>query len=147
MNMIVSAMLLAQVAGTLPKKSCFVEKQKVIEYIGDRACVEFAPARRISGLWVDRFEGSAFFEGLTDLKQLRGRRSTTWFSIDRQSVLPPNFKRTFRGNVYRVIFVGRMARDMDRKPTDGYGHFSMWPGLVLVDRALEWRLLGNDPRP
>lgn len=114
-----------------------------LQYVGDRACVDFTPARRISGIWIDQFEGSAFYEGAQDLAALGARKDRIWLSFDDGSIIPFGFKRVGSGNAYRLTFVGRNARDMKRKPIEGYGHFGMSAGLVLVDRLVEWVDLGR----
>jgi hypothetical protein len=144
---LLTALLFAQAAAAGSKEFCYVEERhnevRVIRYIGDRACIDFTPPRRVSGIWIDQFEGSSFFEGLTKASQLSGREHTTWLTIDDETVVPDGFKREYRGNIYHVTFIGRTAKDMNRKPLEGYGHFGMSPGLVLVDRLLEWKNLGR----
>lgn len=112
-------------------------------YIGDRACIDFAPARQITGIWIDEFEGSAFYEGAKNLDDVRKREDRVWLTIDKKSAVPAKFKRMGSMQAYRLTFVGRFARDMKRKPIEGYGHFGMSNGLVLVDRLLSWEDLGR----
>ncbi|MBI1682519.1 hypothetical protein [Caulobacter hibisci] len=133
-----------------PESHCFVREQTnghvFVRYLGDRACVDFAPARTISGVWIDQFEGSSFYEGATSLSDIAGRKHTTWLTLDAQTELPAGFVRKRpTARAYRLTFVGRNARDMDRLPLEGYGHFGVSPGLVLVDRLTVWEDLGPAP--
>jgi len=130
-----------------PDRDCFVRENtngvRVMRYIGDRACVDFGPVRTIEGIWVNAFEGSSFHEGAGTLDDVRGRPHTTWLTFDDDSVKPPGLRPTQHPpHAHRLTFVGRTAKDMQRKPLEGYGHFGMSPGLVLVDRVTEWRDLG-----
>lgn len=148
---LIASMLLQSATPPPDKERCFLEDRKsavvVLRYIGDRACVDFMPPRQITGVWIDQFEGSSFHENVGDLDGVRGRAHTTWLTIDKASVLPGDFKpaRKRPPHAYRLTFVGRTARDMNRKPLEGYGHFGMSPGLVLVDRLLSAEDLGPIP--
>ncbi|AHE56318.1 hypothetical protein [Sphingomonas sanxanigenens] len=129
-----------------PKEArCFVKEKQgaytIHTYIGARACEAFDPPREIAGVWVNQFEGSSFHEGATSLADLEGRPHRVWLSMDKDSVLPVDFKPQ-RSHVYRLRFVGRTATDMNRKPLEGYGHFGVSPGMVLVDRLVGWEDLG-----
>jgi len=130
-----------------PDPACFVHETiggvRAMRYIGDRACVDFGPVRTIEGIWVNAFEGSSFHEGARTLDDVRGRPHTTWLTFDDASVKPPGLKPLQHPpHAHRLTFVGRTAKDMHRKPLEGYGHFGMSPGVALVDRVTEWRDLG-----
>lgn len=148
---LITSMLLQSAAPLPDKERCFVEDRTsavvVMRYIGDRACVDFTPPRQITGVWIDQFEGSSFHEGVADLDGVRGRAHTTWLTIDDASVLPGDFKRVRRHppHAYRLTFIGQTARDMNRPPLEGYGHFGVSPGLVIVDRLLSAKDLGPIP--
>jgi len=142
--MITASLLLAAAA---PSR-CFVDKVinnvPISEYIGDRACVDLDPPRTFSGIWVLQFEGSTFVEGAKTMKDVQGRRHTTWLTVDRQSVMPFRTDGGYNPTYYRVTFTGRSAADMNAKPLEGYGHFNMYPGLVVVDRMTSLKQLPAD---
>lgn len=131
--------------GDVRKDRCWADAShngiKVRAYKGDRICVDLAPATEMEGVWVNDFEGSAFYEGARSIADVKGRESTVWFTIDQETVLPPGFTRHY-GLAYRVKMVGRKARDMNREPLGGYGHMGMSRGLVVVDRIVRVDLLG-----
>ena len=130
--------------------SCYrevlVNGEPMRQFTGYRHCVEFDPPRVISGIWIDRFEGMSFHEGIGDLALARGRKNPPWLEMDEQTIRPSDFRsRPFAGmagQAYVLTFVGRTAKDMNRKPMEGYGHFGMSPGLILVDRVINWQPLG-----
>lgn len=116
----------------------------VMRYLGDRTCVDFDPPRRISGVWLYKFEYSVFLEGATSRAELNQARNLPWLTIDKDTVLPTGFRPSYiEGRAYRVTFEGRAAKDMQRKPMEGYGHFGAFPGLFLVDRVVSWEDLGR----
>lgn len=110
-------------------------------YGGDRKCVSFHPPGEMTGIWVNEFEGSAFYAGAKTLADTRGKKGDVWLSMDGQTVLPANFRRHY-GRAYRITIVGRTALDMNRAPLEGYGHMGMSRGLVLVDRVIDSQDLG-----
>jgi hypothetical protein len=128
-----------------PSHRCWAEEShngiKVRVYKGDRICVDLAPATEMEGVWVNDFEGSAFYEGARSIADVRGRESTVWFTIHQETVLPRAFTKHY-GLAYRVKIVGRKARDMNREPLEGFGHMGMSRGLVVVDRIVRADLLG-----
>lgn len=113
-------------------------------YIGDRACVDFEPPREITGVWIFQFEGSAFVEGANTLEEAIKARPSIWLTIDRETKYPAGFQANpMEAHAFRVRFMGRFAKEMSRKPIEGYGHFGMYPGLVLMDRLIVWEDLGR----
>ncbi|MEG3165431.1 hypothetical protein U1701_12585 [Sphingomonas sp. PB2P19] len=119
---------------------------KVIVGLGDRFCVDLQPPRTYEGIWVDYFEGQAFVEGATTLSAVDPRHAYPWFNTENplKSFERPGF--TGRGYVYghgyKVRFVGRQARDMNRPTLAGYGHLGMSPGLIVLDELLSIEDLG-----
>jgi hypothetical protein len=118
---------------------------KMMTYKGDRACVALAPSSQFEGLWVDAFEGSAFYVDALSVDELGKRKDAVWLTIDGKSRVPAWFKPVMNRHVYRLRFLGRAARDMNRPPLEGYGHLGMSPGLILVDDMLQMRDLGPLP--
>jgi len=110
-------------------------------YKGDRNCVDLAPATEMDGVWVNELEGSAFYEGARCIADVSARKSTVWFTIDNETALPHGFTKHY-GLAYRVKIVGRKARDMHRRPLEGYGHMGVSPGLVVADKIIRADLLG-----
>jgi hypothetical protein len=138
--MIAALLLLAIAPGAMDH--CFVEEKSngvtVMAYIGDRACVDFKPPRLYHGVFVDHFEGQAYYDGAASLADLKDRHDRVWFSTDSKTrFLVPIPAPRYRGGAYRVTFRGREAKDMGRKPLEGYGHMSMSEGVVLVDELKE----------
>lgn len=126
-------------------ENCFNPSQhggtRVMIYVGDRKCVEFDEPREFTGIWINGFESSAFHEGAAGLADAKAAKPLVWFSMDELSIRPAGF-RVKLGHAYRLTMIARPAKDMNRKPIEGYGHFGMWPGLVLVERITAWEDLG-----
>ena len=115
----------------------------LIVYLGDRVCVDFEPPRIFEGLWIDAFEGSSFIAGARSLADRPATGESVWLTIDAESRVPARFRRArYPAQVYRVRFRGRGARDMHRRPLEGYGHLGMSAGVVLVDEMLAMESLG-----
>jgi hypothetical protein len=138
--------LMVLLAGSTAVDDCFVEKRSggvtLMTYIGDRACIDFKPARLYHGVFVDNFEGQSYYDGAASLADIKGRHDKVWFSTDgrtRLSVSIPGPR--YQGGIYRVTFLGREAKNMNREPLQGYGHFGMSAGVVLVDDLTEAVLL------
>lgn len=98
-------------------------------------CVMFGPARRATGIWIDAFEGSSFRENEDNVSALTPSEENVWLWINRQA-RPDLIRQEGSGHAYRIIFDGREAQDMHRKRGDGYGHFNMSAGLVVVDHII-----------
>lgn len=115
--------------------------RKYLAYRGDRICVDLDMPRVYEGIWIDEFEGQAFAEGANsraDLK-LKPAMRRPWFNT--YEALKPFTKPVrnggpYNGRLYKVRFVGRQAVNMNREPLRGYGHFNMWPGLIVLDEVL-----------
>jgi hypothetical protein len=121
-----------------PEAKCSVTSVRngvtVIAYLGDRKCVAWKPRRTFHGIYVDCTEGQAYYDGARSLEEVKARKEHAWFSTDdvtRFTVAIPSPR--YHCEAYRVTFVGREAQDMHRAPGQGYGHFNMTPGVVLVD--------------
>jgi len=147
----VALLALAQAAPPAERpRPCYREEVQggvpVQVYLGDRVCVDLTPPRTFVGVWIDEFEGSRFVEGARSWADAQRDRRTVWLNphdpLKRGKVsFGP------RGHAYRVTFVGRQARDGNRKPLEGYGHFGMGQGLVVVDEFLSAEDLGDRPVP
>ena len=116
---------------------------------GYRQCVDLTEPREISGVWVNQFESSAFYENAQDATVHGSADRRVWLDFDAISVTPPEFEPQY-GHAYQLKIVARSAKDMDHKPLQGYGHMGLSDGLVLVDRVVEWEDLGligvDDPK-
>lgn len=108
-------------------------------------CTEFETQREFTGLWINEFEGQRFVEDATSAADIpRGRGAhQIWFEVDAQTGMPPEWKRSRGARLYWVRFRGKAAKDMRRKPMEGYGHFGMSSGIVLVDEVLEIRAVDD----
>ncbi len=93
------------------------------------------------GVWVDALEGQSFRGGATTTDDVPERRVNVWlqFQPAARSKLP---RQEGSGHAYRIRFLGRKAKDMQRQPLDGYGHFAQSAGLVIVDRLIGIEDLG-----
>jgi hypothetical protein len=132
------------VSGVPPCTRRIEDKQgEYFEYIGDRDCVVFEdPGRTYHGIWVNEFEGSRYYDKATSIAQVDWHDYRVWFSTDEMTRWPNSAKYP-RGHAYRIVFEGRQALDMKRPPLKGYGHMSMFPGLVLADRIISIEDLGT----
>jgi len=118
-------------AGAITARNCFAQK----------------PQRTYEGIWVNHFEAQLFVDGAHEIAQVDPHKSYPWFSTNdplkpfvRPGVIAG--RGYVFGHAYRVRFLGREARDMDRKPLAGYGHLDMFPGLVILDEMLALEDLG-----
>jgi hypothetical protein len=136
-------------------ESCFVVSKlgqlRLMTYIGDRKCLTFDPPRTISGIWINEFEASSFHENIKRLSDIRldieSSDEKVWLTIDDKTLISPELKRRGFGRAYRIKFIGRNVSDMHRKPGDGYGHGSLYSGLMLVERVIDWEDIGPaDPK-
>lgn len=141
-----TAMITLILPASAAPEHCYVMEghgtARVMAYIGDRKCVEFRAQETIRGIWINQFEGSAFHEGVVDVNKALAVRSTVWLSMDDQTMMPAGFA-SKRGHAYQLTIVARKAKDMNRQPLEGYGHFNMSAGLVLVDEIVAWKDLGK----
>lgn len=142
----IALMLPFALMSTQPR-DCFAKEimngVSVLRYLGDRKCIDFQPPRIFHGVYVDEFEGQAYYDGATSIEEIRRRGDNVWFSVDDETRFSAHFKgRGFRSPAYLVTFRGREATDMDREPLKGYGHMGMSAGVVLVDELIEAKPLG-----
>ena len=127
----------------------------VFEYLGDRKCLEFEEPREMSGVWVNDFEGSAFYEGARSWAELESSAPRSgrapWFEIDEATVLPKSFRRRYY-HAYRITFVGRRAKPRPPGPPGippppggwgGFGHMGMSASMILADRVIRSEDLGS----
>lgn len=127
--------------GVRPER-CFAEKiygtARVTAYVGDRKCLAFEPAREMTGIWINQFEGSVFRENAKIMAEANVSRYNSWLEIDDESQLPDGFKPA-NGHGYRLRFIGRIPK---AGQSSEYGHFGVWKRMVLVDRVIDWEDLG-----
>ncbi|MCU6455650.1 hypothetical protein LPN01_16340 [Sphingomonas sp. A2-49] len=112
-----------------------------------RACVEKTPARRISGIWINYFEGSVFIEGAQRIEDTRNRRDAPWFEIDDRTEVPRDFRR-FYDRAYRVTLDGWRSPIVPKPDIGGgYGHMGYWHGQILADRIVSIEDVGSADLP
>ena len=104
----------------------------------DRACMEQAPVRRISGVWINDFEGSIFIEGARRIEDTRRRSAAPWFGIDNRTEVPRGFRR-FYGRAYRVTLYGRRSPVAARPGVRGRR-------AILADRIVSITDVGTTDR-
>jgi hypothetical protein len=114
----------------------------VIEGIPLDQCYKMLPAKRMRGIWLDEFEGSLFFEGMTHPAQviaaLRHERDAKlwphgewlgWGKAREPETRP-------RSRMVLIDFVGR------RTAIPGsYGHLGSTASEVLVDKVLSTKVI------
>lgn len=115
------------------------------EFVGDRNCRQFKRPREFSGTLIYEFEGIQFLENENLETCLPAPREMVWLEIDSASHNPIAFEPTY-GHAYRIRFVGREVRDMHRPEMHGYGHMSLFSGLIIVDRLISAQDLGRFDR-
>ncbi|MBP7334765.1 hypothetical protein [Niveispirillum sp.] len=122
---------------------CFVEKiydtAPVMAYVGDRKCLAFEPARVMTGIWINQFEGSIFRENAKIMAEANVSRHNAWLQFDEETQMPDGFK-PVAGHGYRLRFIGLIPK---AGQSSQYGHLGMWKRMVLVDRVIAWEDLGS----
>jgi len=68
-------------------------------YKGHRNCVDLAPATEMDGVWVNEFEGSAFYEGARSIADVSARKSTGLVHDRQRNRSPPRLHETLRVSV------------------------------------------------
>jgi hypothetical protein len=134
--------LVSLVAMASPVAECEVRDASMLIPRPERGpCVLFQPRRRMHGVWVDAFEGQSFREGAGTTYDVPERRGNVWiqFQAAARAKLP---RQEGSGHAYRIRFLGRKAKDMQRQSLDGYGHFGLSAGLIIVDRLIQIEDLG-----
>lgn len=116
-----------------------------IDHIGSRACYDFLPPRRFSGVYVDEFEGQTFLEGAGEAERYVVPCRRVWFTIDDWSDIDAwkGFGAKDRlSRVWLLDFIGRENRPLANGSL-GYGHLGASDAEVIVDRVVSARLLGS----
>ena len=111
-------------------------------------CYRMQPQRRFRGIWLDQFEGSAFFENAVDadaVKQQIVRECSSrnvkreWLSYSDERLTPDG---SGEARLVAMDFIGRQTA------YDGsYGHFGSSGSLVLVDRVIAAHPVYVSPQP
>jgi hypothetical protein len=119
-----------------------VDGAKVIEGRPLDQCYKMEPQRRFRGIWLDQFEGSRFYEGLTNVQQVRAaiearlkqrERSSEWLSFAKEDA---STEPSPTARLVSVEFLGRRTAYPGR-----YGHMGISGSEVLVDRMIAARSL------
>ncbi|MGB3317880.1 MAG: hypothetical protein WA978_06430 [Sphingopyxis granuli] len=115
-----------------------------IDYIGSRACHDFLPERRFTGVYIDEFEGQKFIEGHAEAD--RYIIPCRWISLTVDDQSDVSRWKGFdiqdgMGRVWLVDFIGRAT--VPRREKFGFGNMGADEGEVLVERMLSARLLGS----
>lgn len=98
------------------------------EFVGYANCVDFLPPRRMKGIWVAQFEGSAFVPR-TDI----GVPEDVYIWLEPTAAMEKR-SRGYKPRYFEIDFVGRRA-----KYDSQYGHMGGAGQLVLVDRLISMR--------
>lgn len=136
------------VTGEDPQRRCYTNRlqpdgTEIRQFAGSRACYDFLPPRRFSGIYVDEFEGQMFLEGAGEAKRYVIPCRQIWFSVDEQSDVSrwKGFDKS--DDLSRVWLVDFIGRATPSAPKGQYGHMGVSEGEVLVDRVISARLLGT----
>lgn len=105
-------------------------------------CVKMLPSHRYRGIWLDEFEGSRFFEGVSrpqDVKAIIRRRKPgesfgEWLSLARPMDDKIPTKNSPKSRMVALDFIGRRTAYPGR-----YGHFGMSKDYIVVDQLLSAR--------
>jgi hypothetical protein len=112
----------------------------------DRSAIRYTPEREWSGVWVNHFEGSQFFEGATSAAKLPWLERPVWFE-DRAYIANAALDPADRGyaKAYRIRFIGRRTIDAPVGQRCGFGHFGMSQADIYPTRILSIERLGDLP--
>jgi hypothetical protein len=115
-------------------------------------CYKMLPPKRYRGVWLDEFEGSAFFEGARGAGEVRAaiaRRSDAWPSSQVWLDWPENggatalpTKTSANARLVVMDFVGRRT-----VYAGSYGHMGGSQHEILVDRMLSAKPIYQSPLP
>lgn len=138
------------VSGEDPMRRCYTTTREPggttrYDYVGARACYDFLPPRRFTGVYVDEFEGQMFIEGAREAARYTIPCRWVWFTVDEKSDV-----RAWKGfnpqddlsSVWLLDFVGRETRPA-AGGLMGYGHLGASDAEVIVDRIVSARLVGT----
>lgn len=138
------------ITGEDPQRRCFTDVRQrdgsvMGHFLGSRACYDFLPPRRFSGVYVDEFEGQMFLEGAKESDRYVIPCRWIWFTVDEKSDVSrwPGLKDSGNSSrVWLLDFVGR-ATPPAATGRNGYGHMGASEGEVLVDQIISARLIGS----
>lgn len=137
--MLLAALLLQAAAPTVPAPGSD-------ETGCDRNAIRYTPEREWTGVWVNHFEGSRFFDGATSADKLDWRPPGTWFE-DRGNIALTSVPMEDRGygKAYRIRFIGRRTIDALRGSRCGFGHMGSAGAEIVPTRIISIERL-PDPR-
>ncbi|KQM57278.1 MULTISPECIES: hypothetical protein [unclassified Sphingomonas] len=103
----------------------------------DRSAIRYTPEREWSGIWVNHFEGSQFFEGKTGVAAIDWRQRGVWFD-DRDNMALTSVAMEHRGSgkAYRIRFLGHRTIDEPEGYRCGFGHMGSSIAEIVPTRIL-----------
>ena len=101
----------------------------------DSECYKLAPPQRLSGVWVNAFEGSEFYPGATAEPPAQARG--LWLEFEhREPLLVAWRSKDPTAAVLALDLIGRRTLVRGR-----YGHMGGWAEEIVVDRVLAARAI------
>jgi hypothetical protein len=111
----------------------------IFEHSPDRDCYRFDPPVRMSGIWLNDFEGSEFLPDGSTYSDRWTFSSRIWLEEDSWGSALPKDRDENYGKAYAVTFIGNLSSYQG-----SYGHMGGSARLLLVDRLISIREV---PRP
>ena len=114
-------------------------------------CYQMLPAQRYQGIWLDAFEGSEFFEGAKDARDVEAEMTRRTASLELVVGVWVNWPATpastsdtdsQSGHLFAVEFIGRRTEHAGR-----FGHFGMFQHEMVVDQIISQRALDTPSEP
>jgi hypothetical protein len=114
-------------------------------------CYKMLPAQRYQGIWLDAFEGSEFFEGAKDARDVEEEMTRRTASRELIVGVWVNWPATpastsdtdsQSGRLFAVEFIGRRTEHAGR-----FGHLGMFQHEMVVDQVISQRALDSPGVP
>lgn len=109
--MLIGLSLQAVSTNQAPSHRCWADEThngiKVRVYKGDRICVDLAPATEMEGVWVNDFEGSAFYEGARSIADVRGGKARFGSRSTRRPFCPALSQSIMASPIWSRSWAGR----------------------------------------
>jgi hypothetical protein len=135
----------------IAKDEVMPDSQHLVLSLPTDQCFKMDALVEMKGVWIDAFEGSAFYPGRTTRPLPepsfgppghfnhaafeRYRRKQIWLDVSRVQ-LPRDYKHRREGNAVLIDFIGRKT-----SYTGSYGHLGMFGNEIIVDRVISSRRL------
>ena len=113
----------------------------------DRSAIRYTAETEWTGIWVNHFEDSRFFEGATSAAKLDRRAPGTWFD-DRGNIALTSVPMEHRGygKAYRIRFLGRRTIGPAPGYRCGFGHMGSSSAGIVPTRIISIERLPDPHR-